>query len=246
MSNGNDRVVTWIRIVSLFPLIVLVAAWVLLPGVRDTFGEGLDLIWKGDFDGVRIWARELGWWAPLMTGSLMIAQAIAAPVPAIMVTAANSFLFGPFWGGLYSILTANIAAAICYGVARGYGTMAVDALISRPAVEKYETFFRKHGMLTVLVARLVPVVPFDPISYVAGLVRMPFWPFFWATMLGQIPAGMAYSYLVQEMDRPSMFAVYAVCVVAALFLLGWLVRRIWMSEPACEIEDEENRERTGE
>ena len=222
--------VLWIRMVSVLPLVVIGLACLLSPTVRDTFGEGLQLLWNRDLDGLRQWGTEQGWWAPLLTGILMVVQAIAAPVPAVLVTATTSFLFGPFWGGLYSIFTANVAAAICYGLGRGYGTLITDSLVSRQAVEKYESFFQKHGALTVLIARLIPFVPFDPISYVAGMVRMPFWKFFWATMIGQFPAGMAYSYLVQQVDEPRMFVVSAICLILALFLFGWLVQRVFFGE----------------
>ena len=223
--RGNT-VANWIRVASLLPLIVVGIAWLVFPVVRETFGEGLYLLWTRDLEGLRTWGAEQCLWAPFLTGVLMIAQAIAAPVPAILITATNSFLFGPFWGGLYSILTANIAAAICYGLGRGYGTLITDSLISRKSVEKYESFFQQHGGVTVLIARLIPFVPFDPISYVAGMVRMPFWTFFWATMIGQFPAGMAYSYLVQQVDEPRMFVVSAICLELALFLFGWLMRRL--------------------
>ncbi len=220
----------WIRVLSTIPLILMALAWVLSPQVRDTFNLGLQLLWQGDLPAIRQWAADLGWIAPLVTGVLMIVQAIAAPLPAVLVTAANSLLFGPVWGGLYSILTANIAAALCYGLGRGYGTLLVDAWVGSDTVCRYEVFFQRNGWLTVLIARLIPLVPFDPISYVAGMVRMPFWSFFWATMLGQFPAGMAYSFLVQTADQPKMFAVYALCLVSALFLLGWLLRRQWLPD----------------
>ena len=223
---GKPRTVLWIRLASTLPLVAMALIWVFSSEVRDTLGTGLGLIWQGDLDGIRAWSDELGWRAPLITGVLMIVQGIAAPIPAILVTAANSFLFGPFWGGLYSILTANIAASICYGLGRGYGTVIIDSLISRQSVDRYESFFQKHGWLTVLIARLIPLVPFDPISYIAGMVRMPFWSFFLATMIGQFPAGMAYSYLVQQVDQPRMFVVLAICVLSALLLTGILMKRI--------------------
>ena len=63
------------------------------------------------------------------------------------------------------------------------------------------------------------------------MVRMPFWQFFWATMLGQIPAGMAYSYLVQQVDQPKLFAVDAGCFIVALTLLGLVMRRVFKDTP---------------
>ncbi len=221
----------WIRVLSVAPIVLMALAWLLSQSVRDTFETGLTLVWHRDLEGIRLWAADLGWWAPAITGMLMIIQGIAAPIPAVMITATNSFLFGPFWGGIYSIVTANLAAAICYGIGRGYGTLIIDSLVAQETVDKYETFFQRHGMMTVLIARLIPLVPFDPISYIAGMVRMPFWQFFWATMLGQIPAGMAYSYLVQQVDQPKLFAVYAGCFIVALTLLGLVMRRVFKDTP---------------
>jgi uncharacterized membrane protein YdjX (TVP38/TMEM64 family) len=229
VSNRSESV-RWIRAASMIPLLAIAVAWLLVPAVRSTLAEGVILASRADLPGMRQWAAVLGWLAPLVTGVLMIVQAIAAPIPAVLVTAANSFLFGPFWGGLYSIFTANVAAAICYGLGRGYGTLLVDYLVSRQAVLRYESFFRQHGWLTVLIARLIPFVPFDPVSYVAGIVRMPFWMFFWATLAGQFPAGMAYSYLVQQVDQPKMLAIYGTSMLAALMLTGWLLHRVFFAD----------------
>lgn len=228
--NDKNRVNLWIRLVSITPLLVLGLAWLISPELRGTMGQGIDLLWQRDVQGLRKWGSSLGWWAPLLTGSLMIVQAIAAPIPAVLVTATNSFLFGPFWGGLYSILTANVAAAICYGLGRGYGTFVSDAILPSRTIKRYEHFFDEHGGKTVLVARLIPFVPFDPISYIAGIVRMPFWSFFLATLVGQFPAGMAYSYLAQEVDKPQMFVVSTVSLLAALFLTGWFLNRAFFKK----------------
>lgn len=230
--DDKNRVDLWIRLVSLAPLLALGLAWAISPELRGSMSQGIDLLWHRDLEGLRKWGSSLGWWAPLLTGSLMIVQAIAAPIPAVLVTATNSFLFGPFWGGLYSILTANVAAAICYGLGRGYGTFVTDTLLPKRTIKRYEHFFDEHGGKTVLVARLIPFVPFDPISYIAGIVRMPFWSFFLATLIGQFPAGMAYSYLVQEVDNPPMFVVTTLSLLAALFLMGWFLNRAFFKKTA--------------
>lgn len=44
-----------------------------------------------------------------------------------------------------------------------------------------------------LVCRLLPFVPFDPVSYAAGLTSLRFWPFMLATGVGQLPATIVYS-----------------------------------------------------
>lgn len=224
-SKTNRRFKIWIRIASVLPLAVLGFAWAISPTIRDLLGQGITLLQQGDIDGLRAWGQQMGWWAPLFTGSLMLVQALAAPIPAILVTATNSFLFGPFWGGIYSIVTANFAAAVCYGLGRGYGTLISDALIPQRTIQTYEDFFELHGGKTILIARLLPFVPFDPISYVAGIARIPFGRFFVATFIGQFPAGMAYSYLAQQVNEPKMFVVYGISALVALGLLGWWAQR---------------------
>ena len=102
----------------------MVLAWVGSSQVRSTFGQGFQLLWQGDLPAVRQWAEDLGWVAPLVTGVLMIVQGIAAPIPAVLVTATNSLLFGPIWGGLYSILT-MIPSSSSIGDAPGQGTATV-------------------------------------------------------------------------------------------------------------------------
>ncbi len=55
-------------------------------------------------------------------------------------------------------------------------------------------FFRRYGKHTILVCRLLPFVPFDPVSYAAGLTSIRFRHFMFATGVGQLPATIVYSW----------------------------------------------------
>lgn len=228
-APASRRAAIAVRLAALAPLAILGLAYAFAPSFRATLHAGVSLLARGDVSGLRAWGDTLGLWAPFATSALMIAQAIAAPIPAVLVTATNSLLFGPFWGGLLSIVSATVAACVCWGLARLFGDALASFLVSPAALAKADATVRRHGPIAVLVARLVPFVPFDPVSFVAGLVRMPLAPFFWATLLGQAPAGMAYSYLAQEIDRPRTLVVAALAVFAGLVVLGlaarWFVLR---------------------
>jgi len=79
-------------------------------------------------------------------------------------------------------------AALCNGIARLYGRAAVVRLVSKTALESVDTFFVKYGKYTVLIARLLPFVSFDIISYAAGLTSLRFVHFIIATGPGMLPA----------------------------------------------------------
>ncbi|MEE8143038.1 MAG: TVP38/TMEM64 family protein [Planctomycetota bacterium] len=213
-----------IRLGVLLPLVAFAVAFFAYAPLRATLQDGIGLLLAGDLPGLQVWGGELGLWAPLATSFLMVIQALIAPIPAVLVTATNSLLFGPFLGGILSIVSASVAAVICYFLARTFGELLVVRLIPQSSLERADQLIEKHGVTAVLLARLIPFVPFDPISFMAGLARMRLAPFFWATVVGQIPAGMTYSYLAQEMDQPTSFILKAICAFASLLLFGLFVR----------------------
>ena len=208
------------------PLVAALLAWAFVPAVREETRAGVGLLLEADLPGLQAWAERFGIAAPLATFVLMVVQALAAPIPAVLVTWTNSLLFGPFLGGVWSIVSATFAASLCFFLARACGASLIARLVPARTLERTDAFVERHGATAVLVARLVPIVPFDPISYVAGLSRLRFARFFWATMAGQIPAGMAYSYLGQEIGRPARLVVAGISVFLALLVIGFLMRRI--------------------
>jgi uncharacterized membrane protein YdjX (TVP38/TMEM64 family) len=94
------------------------------------------------------------------------------------------------------------------------------------ALDDVEVFFEKYGKNTILVARLLPFVPFDPISYAAGLTPMKFGGFFLATGLGQLPATIVYSYASAKSSDPSTF-VRGLLLLFGISALVYTVRKIW-------------------
>ena len=89
-----------------------------------------------------------------------------------------------------------------------------------------DVFFEKYGKNAILVARLLPFVPFDPISYAAGLTAMSFRDFFIATGLGQLPATVVYSYEAAQSTDPSTW-VRGLLILFGVVAAGWFARIIW-------------------
>ena len=114
MDLSKEQAVKWLpRILGL--LFLLPVAVVLIhPGLRAEIMAGVELLTARDLEGLRDWAAQFGIWAPLATSCLMVAQALFAPIPAVLVTWTNSLLFGWFAGGCLSIFSATVAASICY------------------------------------------------------------------------------------------------------------------------------------
>ena len=226
---------TKLRILQAFCLLPLVALGLLFffyAPFGDGVSEAFALLRAGDLEGIEAWARRAGGWAPLIMSGLMVLQAISPiPIPALLVTVTNSFLFGPLLGGLLSILSANVAAMVCFSIGRLFGERVVERLVSEKTKARIDQLAGVHGTRAVFVARLIPIVPFDGVSYLCGIGRVPAAPFFFATLLGQAPAAMLYSFLAQEAAAgmkgerdPWLVTATIVLSVLGLLSLSWWIR----------------------
>ncbi|MDP9311213.1 MAG: TVP38/TMEM64 family protein [Chloroflexota bacterium] len=193
--------------------------------VRLQTNRAVSMLVAGDIGGVRDFILSFGVWAPIVSALLMILQALAAPLPAFVIGFANGLAFGAFWGGMLSLVSAIAAAALSFGLAQALGRSAVQGLIGKAGLESADRWFARYGVYAVLVARLVPIVSFDVISYAAGLTRMSFWGFLGATVLGMLPATFLYSYLGEQAPQYVWVLLLAFVIVIVGVAIAAIIRR---------------------
>jgi uncharacterized membrane protein YdjX (TVP38/TMEM64 family) len=128
---------------------------------------------------------------------------------------------------MLSFVSAALAATISFWLARALGRPPVEALVGKAGLEQADHWFARWGTYTVLIARLVPIVSFDIISYAAGLTPMRFRNFLGATLLGMAPATFLYAYLGEQAPQYVwvLLVAFGVVIVGAAILAA--VRR-WM------------------
>jgi uncharacterized membrane protein YdjX (TVP38/TMEM64 family) len=167
-------------------------------GFRSEVHQALGLLGRGDIAGLRDYILSFGLWAPVASCFLMVLQALVAPVPSFLITFANGLAFGVFWGWMLSLFGHVLAAAVCFGISRSLGRVPVEVLVGKTGLQSADHWFAKWGIYAVFVGRLIPGVAFDVISYAAGLTRMRFRNFLFATALGIFPQTFLYSYLGRQ------------------------------------------------
>ncbi|HEY8369234.1 MAG TPA: TVP38/TMEM64 family protein [Thermodesulfobacteriota bacterium] len=210
---------------ALVPAAVAAGAVLAVPPLREAAGIVGGLLLAGDTQGLRAYLLDFGPWAAAVSALLMVAQAIIAPLPAFVITLANGLVFGPVLGGLLSWSSALVGAWVCFGISRSLGRPAAERLVGRAALGTADAFFRRYGVQAIVVARLVPFVPFDPISYAAGLTAMSQGRFLLGTGLGQLPATALYSWFGGRAADTVDILFGVLAVTAAAWLLGRALRR---------------------
>jgi uncharacterized membrane protein YdjX (TVP38/TMEM64 family) len=220
-------------------LIIPVLLYYLVPAFQEVIQNAVKVLSRVDVDAAREYILSFGIWAPVVSFFLMVFQSVAAPLPAFVITFANAGLFGWIKGAALSWTSAMVGAILCFAIARLYGRSVVEKFTTRRALKEVDIFFEKYGKWAVLIARLLPFVSFDIVSYAAGLTAMGWWEFIWATGLGQLPATLVYSYVGDMLVGSVRNVVFGLLILFALTTLIIMVRHIWTDRNAVQTADEE-------
>jgi uncharacterized membrane protein YdjX (TVP38/TMEM64 family) len=110
---------------------------------------------------------------------------------ATLLTIAGGFLFGPFWGILYTVIAANTSASVAFAIGRYFGQDLLTGDTGNSLAARYAGRMRTHSFETVLIMRFI-YIPYDLVSYLSGLLRIRYLPFILATALGSIPGTIAF------------------------------------------------------
>ncbi len=210
------------------PVLLILLYFVSEP-FKDAVNTAAGTLKTLDVPSVKAYILSFGIWAPIASFLLMIFQSVAAPLPAFLITFANAGLFGWVKGAMLSWSSAMAGAVLCFYIARWYGRTTVEKLTSRQALEHVDAFFDQYGNYAVLIARLLPFISFDIVSYAAGLTSMNFWSFFWATGLGQLPATLVYSYVGGMLTGGVKLFVTGLLILFSLTVLFAMVKQ-WQKQ----------------
>ena len=198
----------WLRLGLLF-FFVIGAAWMARL-------MGLDLTHMTP-DRVRAFVASFGMWAP--AAYLLVYGQPIVPLPASLVIVAGGLVFGPFWGTLAALGGGTLRACNQFAVARWLGREAVAKLL-KGKLAAFDERIGERGFKAVLLIRLIPNVPFDVQNYGLGFSRVRFLPYVLATVLGILPACVAFVYFGYSLTDPMQ--VWKL-LLALLLIVGLVV-----------------------
>ena len=125
----------------------------------------------------------------------MIVQALAIPIPSEFVLICGGAAFGLLSGWLVGALGSVVAAFIGFYVSRKGGRSVAIRFVGDKGIEFADNWFNRWGVWAVLLGRIAPFIPFDVISYSAGLTQMKSRSFMIPTVIGTLPRALFYAFL---------------------------------------------------
>jgi uncharacterized membrane protein YdjX (TVP38/TMEM64 family) len=172
---------------------------------------------------LRDWGEDLGWADAVAYVPLFVVVNFVVTWP--VLAAAAGLLFGTAGGTPLALAGVTCAALAQMAVARYLAGSHAGRLLPERA-RWLEGFLERHGALSVMETRLLPVLPYGLVNYSAGLTRMRFRDLALGTVIGAAPKVFAYVALGGSLtDLGAPEAKVAIAILAVLGVVGLLLLR---------------------
>jgi uncharacterized membrane protein YdjX (TVP38/TMEM64 family) len=169
---------------------------------------------------IRTWILSFGLIAPVVYVLIFVLRSLVMfPVAVMLFTSGLAFGFG--LGSLLSWFGTIGSAAFSFYLARKFGK-GLHISKNRRTLEQLEEHLVHRGFIYVFFVRMLPFIPFDLISYAAGISRIRFRDFITASTFGIIPEVLIYNYIGSRLIEGNLLAV-AVALIILVILTGLLL-----------------------
>ncbi|MBA7673686.1 hypothetical protein ES703_81889 [subsurface metagenome] len=138
---------------------------------------------------------RLGIWGMFLFIGVMAIQGLLVPIPSELVLLSAGIIWGFWIGGIMGIIGSMAAGLLCYYIASKGGRPLAEKFVGKSALNMADHFIEKYGTAAILIARLLPFVAFDPISYISGVLKYPIKKYTLATFIGSIPRAFFFAFL---------------------------------------------------
>ena len=139
--------------------------------------------------------------------------------PSWVLSIAGGLAFGPVWGTLLTLVGATTGGTVAFCVARYLGRDFVSRLL-KGKLKTLDDQASTHGFKVIFLLRLIPLVPFDVLDYIAGLSKIRMRDYILGTFIGIIPGTFAYVYLGSSLI--DIFSWQFAVAVGLLILLAFI------------------------
>ena len=133
---------------------------------------------------------KIGFLAPfILIGVYILATLLFVPKNFLSIAAGAAFGLLP--GIAYVLIGATIGSIVAFSGSRFLGRAAIERLAGQ-RISRLDARLGESPFIGILIARLIPVVPFTLLNYASGLSAVAFFPYVTATIIGMIPGTASY------------------------------------------------------
>lgn len=184
------------------------ALWALINAIRDR-------------EAVVAFLNQLGFAGPLVLTALLGLQVLIPSLPAEPLMIAGAYAYGFPGGLLMNWLVAVVASQAVFYLARYAGRPLVEHFVPAQLLDKWTVVANEKGAAFFLLAFVIPPIPSDIMTYVAGLSGIDGRRFLVASVVGQTPTVVLLTLVGANGLRITPAMIVALTIFGVLSLIAW-------------------------
>ncbi len=160
-----------IVILTIFCVVVTAIGVVILGGI--------------DRQQLQVWLEAMGIFAPVIY-IVLYTVATLLILPSTPLNLTGGAIFGVWWGTLWTTVAALVAAIVAFAFTRTVG----KDLITQKFAGRWNAVdaeIRQGGLFYLFAIRLLPIIPYGIVNFVAGLTSIEFKDYLIGTVPGVLP-----------------------------------------------------------
>lgn len=177
-------------------------------------------------DDIKSFVSGFGSIAPIAFIGICIVKPILFFIPTMGLTVVAGALFGPIQGTIYVALGGAGSTVVGFYMTRWFGRKYVQRFIDKHCTPHAGYICRgftnideqmgTKGFKTVLAMRFLSI-PWDAVSYSAGLSKINFWDYYMASLIALGPTSFIYTYFGSTIFKPVSFEFALSVIMIILF-----------------------------
>ncbi|MFN7115158.1 MAG: VTT domain-containing protein [Saprospiraceae bacterium] len=211
----------WIYILSGSLLAIAITSYFFIPDFQAFVNKTYNILTSNDRKQISEYISNFGFWGPVVIILVMVVQMFLIVIPSWLLMIVSVLAYGQFWGVVLSVAAVGVAATIAYFIGKALNEAAIGKLLGIKTERKMQAYLEQYGFGAVIIFRLAPFLSNDAISFISGMLRMSYWKFMGATMLGIIPLSILIALFGKNTDqlKSGLLWIGGVCL---LLYIGYI------------------------
>lgn len=184
-----------------------------------------------DSKDIQTYVNSFGKLAPIIY-IIIFALVPLTLFPDSIIAIAGGLIFGLVKGYIYTAIGAILGATLSFYISRKLGRNFVKKL-TKEKLDNVEEMINSNGFFIIFMLRLIPLFPFDIISYGAGLTSVKYKDFILATFLGTIPGILVFTNIgAQSVNMGSGSFYVSIGALVLLFIISMVLKKKFIKIPS--------------
>ncbi len=151
---------------------------------------------------------------------MQVLQVVVAVIPGEFVQLAGGYVYGTFFGTVYSLIGILLGTVIAFYVSRLLGLRTIKAFISQKNFDKFSFLINNpKSEIFMFLLFLIPFTPKDTLVYLSGLTPIKPQNFFLIFTIARFPTLLLSSFIGAHIQERNYKPVIIVSVIVSILLV---------------------------